>query len=546
MDDTSNLNAGASSAANFTDDSLSGSSSAAANESEGAGSAVDSPVQPAKTEELLLLACKTVAMLCGLQPSPKATANDLLYETLLKRDPTRLLISEDPEDSLVTRALKASAGTTAPRKRDFQGIIGQPVYHDKFLDTLNDQRKMSCCPGSVRQELPMKNFCEMAHGKVAGINIGDIVVYEEKGYRGQNIVSSSPDGKNLVYAAVIAVACHSTRRKEPKMMLHVQRLYQFHELLWIFDQIAPYRKHKKLNEVDFRNVTGLPPDLVQDPVFVDAKRQFQDMREQVKVCFTGMPGMHHKVYVMALSDHETYLPPECVHYVLAHTLCPAMLENVGSTNDSVWPPTWQEADATLCTRNVLWKSYLDTRTWTLHPIDLRRTYMQNIVFSAAGRASAWVPQLAMQGSVGVVRRYIDSRVRKLGGVDGQSRQAVLSVPCSFNLFAFLVASCRAPGLALMDSESVHIAWEKSSHSWLVRVASPIFLESVLGRNWGTYSFQNDRTVEVEGLILMRYSHETPDRMRFTMTKVRFGTVGGFDMVAEVGEHECPDQDIYSP
>ena len=52
-------------------------------------------------------------------------------------------------------------------------------------------------------------------------------------------------------------------------------------------------------------------------------------------------------------------------------------------------------------------------------------------------------------------------------------------------------------------------------------------------------------IKVEGLILMRYSHEKPDRMRCTITKIRFGVVAGVNVVAEILEDECPDHDFYS-
>jgi hypothetical protein len=435
-----------------------------------------------QNETLFVMACRSAAILSGISAPTNLSASDatdLLYQVLKKRDPGRFAaMPDDSNDAPVEKALKASSGRTAPRKRDIEGLIGPPIHADTYLDALHDRRKIPLCPGSVRQDLPeTTNFCQMHHDKIAAINIGDIVVYEEKGYRGQAIVCKSVDGKNLVYAAVVAVVVKTSGKGTKSMQLLVRRLYQYHELLWIYDQLAPYRKNQMFNKIDFRSTAAHPEELKSNAAFIQAQSQFDAIRTKLKSCFDGIPGMNHKVFMVALSDFDMFLSPDCVYHVLPHTLCPAMLENVGPTIDSRWPPTWEQAEKTLCTRNVVWKSFLNTCTWTLHPISLRPAYMQDIVFGAASRTSAWVPRSVMQGMVGIVRRYIDSRIRRLGGADGQDRQAVLSVPCSFNLYAYLVASCRARDMQPVDMNAVNISWDASARSWNVRVATPNLLNS---------------------------------------------------------------------
>jgi len=485
-------------------------------------------------EDAFLMACKTAALLQGLTIGPKDSANDLLCSMLAKRDPTRFSTPDGAADALVAKALSACGGKSAPHNRDFDKLIGASVHYDPYLDDLDERRKSSLCPGSVRQLLPDKSFGEMQNEKVAAISIGDIIVYEEKGYRGRTITSD--DGDNLVLAAVVAIVAQPTSRKEAmNVKLQVRRLYQFHELIWIFDQIAPYRSNAKLKDVSFWAKPKV--SLAKDDDYIQAKAVFDDMRAKLRKCFDGFSGMHHKVIVAAVSDFELVVSAEVVDKVLPHTLCPAMLENVGSTKDSTWPDTIEDAKEMMCARTVVWKTFLRTQTWTLHPISLKTSYMQNVVFCAACRAGAWISRSIMQGMVGVVRRYIDSRVRQLGGGDGKSRQAVLSVPCSFHLFAYLAASARMPDLEPFDGEAVSIVWEQKTRSWNVRYQECQYLNSVLGRNWGSYCLANGRIVQVDGPVVMRYFHDTPDKMRFTMTRVRFGAVGGMDVVVEPREDE---------
>ena len=267
------------------------------------------------------------------------------------------------------------------------------------------------------------------NAKISAVNIGDAVVYQE------------PGKEQTVLGGVTAIIAQPTRKGGITLALKVHRLYQFHELREIFDNLAMYRDNPKLKDVDFRKVGENDP-LVHDVEYQAAKRLYDQMEANVAQCFAGFPGLHHKVLVTALSDWTTTIAPEMVHEVLHLTLNSKVLENIGPSPDSEWPEKNADAIRMLSGVTVLWTSFLNTKTWTLHPVNLPPEAMTGRVLSAAARSMYWSPQGAVWGMVGTFRRYIDGRLKALGRHCSNQRQAVLSVPCSFNLFAFLVIATR--------------------------------------------------------------------------------------------------------
>ena len=197
-----------------------------------------------------------------------------------------------------------------------------------------------------------------------------------------------------------------------------------------------------------RKISCAPGSLRQDlsgdmPLVTRPNAKIYDQMEaNVAQCFAGFPGLHHKVLMTALSDWTTTIAPEMVHEVLHLTLNSKVLENIGTNPDSEWPEKNADAIRMLSGVTVLWTSFLNTKTWTLHPVNLPPEAMTGRVLSAAARSMYWSPQGAVWGMVGTFRRYIDGRLKALGRHCSNQRQAVLSVPCLFNLFAFLVIATR--------------------------------------------------------------------------------------------------------
>ena len=241
-----------------------------------------------------------------------------------------------------------------------------------------------------------------------------------------------------------------------------------------------------------------------------------------------------------LSDFETYVSAEQVHNVMHLTLHPALLENVGPSPESDWPGL-EECREMLHATTVVWKSFLNTKKWTLHHIKLPPASMQ-LVFSAAGRAMCWTPQAVTWGLTCGFRRYIRARLARLGQDHGQSRQAVLSVPCSFPLFAYLAMSTRSPGCSEISDADFHIDWKPDNSTWLATFRLPSLLDSHLGHHWGSIRLQDGRYINVEGSVIMRYNHKKPGKVTFTMMRVVFGVLGGMRAVLEPDEDESAEED----
>ena len=392
-------------------------------------------------------------------------------------------------------------------------IVRREMTVDPFLEELFKLRKISCAPGSLRQDLsgdmPLVTRPNAKISKISAVNIGDAVVYQE------------PGKEQTVLGGVTAIIAQPTRKGGITLALKVHRLYQFQELREIFDNLAMYRDNPKLKDVDFRKVGENDP-LVHDVEYQAAKRLYDQMEANVAQCFAGFPGLHHKVLVTALSDWTTTIAPEMVHEVLHLTLNSKVLENIGPSPDSEWPEKNADAIRMLSGVTVLWTSFLNTKTWTLHPVNLPPEAMTGRVLSAAARSMYWSPQGAVWGMVGTFRRYIDGRLKALGRHCSNQRQAVLSVPCSFNLFAFLVIATRNEALEELHVGDLDMQWLPDQRAWRAQFAGPEILETQLGPNWGSWSTAEGRFIKVAGPVVMKYSHKTPDKVQFIMLRVELG------------------------
>jgi hypothetical protein len=418
---------------------------------------------------------------------------------------------------------------------DSHNYVGSDMSNDPYLEGLRDRRKVPLACGALQQDLRGDiPLLQTRIDKLASIAIADVVLYNEHVARGE---------QRHVMAAVVAIVSQETRDKKINLKLQVRRLYGYHELLRILDSISSYRQIPKIKGLSYNVLKGVSEseDVPRDDSdLVKARQSFKAMEETVKTFFSGFSGLYHKVEVVALSDFETYIPADQVHAVKHLTLHPDVLENVGSSPDCEWPGM-QQCSKMLHVTTVVWKSFVNTKKWTLHRIKLSPASMQ-LVFAAIGRAMCWTPQAVTWGLTCGFRRYIRARLPSLGQDHGQSRQAVLSVPCSFPLFAYLAMSTRSPGCAELSDEDFRIQWNTENKTWIATYRLPSLLDSHLGQHWGSIRLQDGRYINVDGPVLMRYSHTKPGKVTFTMMRVFFGVIGGMRSVLEPGEEDSADED----
>ena len=493
--------------------------------------AISSPVR----DMAVIGALRAAVLASGLNFEEKNSAQDLLVKMLKQREPS--LLSPDDGSALALGSGGISSSSGGKRSESLShkhNFVGRDMSNDPYLDALRDRRKVPLACGSLRQNLISDTaIMQTRIDKLAAITIGDVVRYNEHVGRGE---------QRHVMAAVVAVASQRTRDENINLKLQVRRLYGYHELLRIFDSLASYRRNPKITALSYNVLKGeesadIPND---DNDLREARSAFKATEETVKIFFNGFNGLYHKVEVVALSDFETYISADQVHAVMHLTLHPDVLENVGPSPESDWPQ-FSECREMLHVNTVVWKSFVNTNTWTLHHIKLSTASMQ-LVFSAVARAMCWTPQAVTWGLTCGFRRYIRDRLTRLGQDNAQSRQAVLSVPCSFPLFAYLVMSTRSPGYTEIPDADFHVEWRPELKTWLATYQSPSLLDSHLGRHWGSIRLQEGRYIIVEGAVLMRYKHTKPGKVTFTMRRVVFGVPGGMTATLEPGEDDSAEDD----
>ena len=168
--------------------------------------------------------------------------------------------------------------------------------------------------------------------------------------------------------------------------------------------------------------------------------------------------------------------------------------------DPNWP-TKEGASRMLGGVTVMWKSFLNTRKWTLHPIELNAETMVSQVLLFEGRALFWAPLTVIRGMAGIFRRYVKARVRDIGKHDAQSRQCVLSVPCCFSFFSHLIQATRHPDNRAIDApEELSVIWNNASRTWTATWAHASLLDIQLGCNWGCMALADGRIIQVSGLL----------------------------------------------
>jgi len=489
--------------------------------------------EPTQKEAGLLGALRAACSLCGIMFSQQMTANDLLARLVEARDPA---ILQQPSESNSDDVFRRTGGTVCSSYLTPNHVFGgNPYTSDPFLSRLRSARRSPCILSSVRQDIPSgPPLDSFENSKLAAVNIGDVVVYREQGIQ------------RLVMAAVIGIVAKRGRGgNNPVVKLQVQRLYQLQELVEIIDSIASYRKIPKLKIIKFCE----QPPSSDDPDVLDAHDQYLDIRTQLKPFFRppAEQAEKHTVLSTVMSDYVTYLLPEHIHKVIHATLNPAILERIDSRPgaDDQWP-TREDATKMLGGITVVWTSFLNTKSWTLHPIALSDENMVQQVLRTAGRALYWAPLEVTRGIAGVFRRYILAAFKRIGAHDMDRSQCVLTVPCPFNFFAHLIDTTRNPtGANIEGGVDLEVSWNQTQREWKARWARPDLLEVQLGHNWSCMQMgdESGRYIEVTGHVEIRYSHKFPDKVRFTMQKVCIGMPGGMSFDIEPDHEDGPAHDL---
>ena len=486
--------------------------------------------EPTQREAGLLGALRAACSIANVRFTDTMTANELLVSLLAKRDP-----SSFPQASqLYAMAQHPShgGGVRANFLREDHNIDGKEIAADPLLTFLRNTRRDACALGSVRQAIPGPehgvSLDVFENAKLAAINIGDVVQYKE--------VASL----ELVMAVVLGIRSKRDSRSGTVNVVHARRLYTYSELLKVLDSISSYRKNPKLTHVRFSETNA---DLQSDDDFKRALAQHQTLKRQLKNHFSS--NLSQRVVLMtAVSDCDMFLRPDEIFRVLHATMNPKIYEKIDARPqaDPNWP-TKEGARSMLGGVTVMWKSFLNTKRWTLHPIELTVESMVRDVLLFEGRTLYWAPQIVTRGLAGIFRRYVREKVRQLGSVDLQARQCVLSVPCCFSFFSHLLLSTRHSNNRAVDKNSELImTWQDTTRTWTATWESPSLLDVQLGCNWGSMMLADGRIIQVTGPVVMSYSHNTPDKVRFTMTKVSLSVDGGMSLDMEPDENDNPAED----
>ena len=486
---------------------------------------------PTQRNAGLLGALRAACSLANVIYSQTMSADDLLVEMLASRDPS---ILPQPSDSSYDQVQRRTGGSvSASNLSPSHNLSGSPITSDPFLEKLYQMRRNPCALGSVRQDIPSDDPSSFDNSKLYAVNTGDVVVYQEQGI------------PRSVMGLVIGMGSKRGRSNSTVIRIQVQRLYEFEELAGIIDNIATYRNTPKLKTIKFSNV---PPPSDGDPDILRAHGQYLANKRQIKEYFRFPPDMVEKqaVLITIMSDHVAYLLPKHVHKVMHATLHPAILESIDSSlnADPEWPSK-AEATKMLGGTTVMWHSFVNTKKWTLHRITLSEDNMIKQVFMPSGRAMYWASQAVTRGLAGIFRRYIRAAFKRIGSEDAQPRQCVLSVPCPFSFLAHLVDATRKPNNCLVDfPEDVDVTWNETRREWTATWARPDLMDIHLGHNWSCIQLgETSRIIQATGQVILRYRHDKPDKVNFTMSKVSCGVPGGLTAVLEPLPYAPPAQDV---
>ena len=296
-----------------------------------------------------------------------------------------------------------------------------------------------------------------------GIHAGDAVKYWE----------SQGAGPKQVYGAVRGFKASALARRQVGIEVEIQRLYTQDELTSIMNGLSP-----------------APDDMEQ------LGKHFETDRTVGPV-----------LLMVVMSDWVNSVPLRSITEVHSLAVSYPTLESICVTEKSEDPTAFQLA----------YKSFLDTRRWTLHPIKLPDAQM-NLVLMVAAAPYKTGPRVLLQGALGSISKHIFALLSRIAlASPADPRDAVLMIPCAFGLFAHIA----------MGGPPCQLFWSSPRTTWTVEFARADDLCTMLGASWYRVSRpQNSTYTEVRGSVEIVYSHQTPGKIRFSMRELAICLHGG--------------------
>ena len=294
-----------------------------------------------------------------------------------------------------------------------------------------------------------------------GVSVGDAVLFWERGEGGQTF-----ERTGAVHGMTLSATGH--------VRIHLTRLYTNEEVV-----------------ESFQNLKKALPSAVAE-IFA---RENESLKNDKKVTVT------------IRSNSQTTIEHSNVSKSLPLLHSSKIYENSSPDGSKASNTTAQSSQSILCT------GYLDTKRWTVKPLQIDSQGMELIL-----KCSNWCVRSAnasmIQHMLQPVREHVFNSVRHLG-VRPDPRESILTIACSFPLFAFIV------GLP-----TASLRWFEQSSTWEALYPQPVDLEPMLGKNWFSICKADDGgQIVVLETVTMQYCHQIPGKMQVTLSKVMLCGVG---------------------
>jgi hypothetical protein len=339
-------------------------------------------------------------------------------------------------------------------------LEGHPKNEDSFLEAVYGGTNVAGA------------YCVRREGASWAMHPGDAVQYWEQ----------QGSGPKLVFGAVRGFHYAFLRKREVRTEVVIQRLYRRDELGAILDRLGPCL-------------------VEEEPGILD-----KHFSSEIDVG-------HNAVVMTVLSDFVSKVPLASITKVHALAGSYMTLESIAMSETSP-----DEIGS-----QVAYKSFLQTKTWTLHSIQLPDTKMTLVLKHAALHYRTASPFM-VQGALGGIRKHIFSSLSKIGIKEGASaREAILIIPCAFGLFGHVVTG--GPPCAM--------SWNGTCKTWTARFAHASELEHMLGPSWFRVHRPASQTyTEATGSVEIVYSHNHAGKIRFTMRPLAIIAYGGHATVLQ--------------
>jgi hypothetical protein len=289
----------------------------------------------------------------------------------------------------------------------------------------------------------------------SGISVGDAVLFWEAGGDGKTFERTC-----AVHGMTLSATGH--------LRIHVTRLYTNEEIVDSFQKMK----------------MALPTAVAE--IFAAESDNVKGDR---------------KVTVTIRSNSQTTIERSNVSKSLPLLHSSKMYENSSPDGSSVLYDSVQASQSILCT------GYLDTKRWTIKPSHIDHQGMELVL-----KCSNWSVRSAnasmIQHMLQSVREHIFNSVRHLGARP-DPRESILTIACSFPLFAFII------GLP-----TASLRWFEQSGTWEAIYPQPVDLEPILGKNWFSIRKADEGgMIVVQEKVTMQYCHKIAGKMQVTLSKV---------------------------